>query len=149
MPVTTVHRELVAPNNTRNLARIRGAVHEAAAASALVDRDARQVVLAVDEAVANIIEHAYDGSVEPGDIRITIDATPARFEVVISDAGREFDPGAVEMPDIREHVRNRQKDGLGVFLMRQIMDEVKYTFVQGIRNELRLVKYIRAGGEGD
>ncbi len=149
MPVTSLHRELVAPNNTRNLSRIRAAVHEAAVASALPARDVPQVVLAVDEAVANIIEHAYDGSVEPGDIRITIDATRARFEVVISDAGREFDPGAVETPDIQEHVRRRQKDGLGVFLMRQVMDEVKYTFVQGIRNELRLVRYIRTGGEGD
>jgi anti-sigma regulatory factor (Ser/Thr protein kinase) len=49
----------------------------------------------------------------------------------------------VDTPDIAEHVAAGRRNGLGIFLMRQIMDEVKYTFVQGFRNELRMVKYVR------
>lgn len=138
-----VHKELVAPNDTKHLARIREVVADAAKQSAFDERDCSKIVLAVDEAVSNIMEHAYEGQEEPGDIRITIDADPTRFEVVITDSGHEFDPSTIEVPDMADHVQKGRKKGLGIFLMRQIMDEVKYTFVQGLRNELRMVKYAK------
>ena len=138
-----IHKELVASNDTKHLVRIREIVNEAAAAATFNEGDVSKIVLAVDEAVSNIMEHAYEECEEAGDIRITIDVDSARFQVVITDSGREFDPSSIEVPDIRDHVRRGKKKGLGVFLMRQIMDEVKYTFIQGLRNELRMVKYVR------
>ena len=48
---------------------------------------------------------------------------------------------------MREHVKIGSKKGLGIFLMRQIMDEVRYQFKEGISNELLLVKYIPHGSE--
>lgn len=141
-----IHKELVAPNDTRHLVKIREIVEDSAIKTFSDKREAGRIVLAVDEAVSNIMEHAYEDMEIAGDIRITIDADDARFEIVISDSGKEFDPNTLNVPDIKEHVSRGKKKGLGVFLMRQIMDEVKYTFVQGLRNELRMVKYVRKAG---
>ena len=136
-----IHKELVALSVTSQLARIRAVIHDAAMESFFTEREAGRIVLAVDEAVSNIIEHAYSEQAEPGDIRITIYADDESFEVVLTDYGLQFDPHSVQTPDIAEHVREGKRDGLGVFLMRQIMDEVKYAFVPGEKNELRLIKY--------
>jgi len=148
MPEFHIHRELVASNDTRYLVRIREVVRETAQQAPFDERDVNRIVLAVDEAVSNIIEHAYDEPGQQGDIRVVLDADYNRFEVVIIDTGRQFDPAQIDVPDIAEHIRRGKKKGLGIFLMRQIMDEVKYTFVHGVRNELRMVKYVkRQGGE--
>lgn len=140
-----VHRELLIPNSTRFLATVRQAVSDVVQESAFPDKDIHRIILAVDEAVANIMEHAYE-SVEGESelsINLMLDADATKFEVVIHDSGKEFDPSEVESPDMSEHVAAGRRNGLGIFLMRQIMDEVKYTFVQGFRNELRMVKYVR------
>jgi len=141
----SVHRDLVIPNKTRYLASVREAVSDVVRESAFPDKDMHRIILAVDEAVANIMEHAFesaDGESELS-INLVLDADATKFEVVIHDSGKEFDPSVIEAPDIAEHVAAGRRNGLGIFLMRQIMDEVKYTFVQGFRNELRMVKYVR------
>jgi anti-sigma regulatory factor (Ser/Thr protein kinase) len=143
MPEVPIHKELVAANDTRNLVKIREVVKDAATQAPFEEREIARIVLAVDEAISNIMEHAYEEPGAEGDIRIVIDVDAARFEVVIVDSGREFDPSMIDIPDITEHVKKGKKKGLGIFLMRQIMDEVKYTFVQGLRNELRMVKYVK------
>lgn len=71
-----------------------------------------------------------------------MDINPKRFEVVIYDTGCSFNPKDVTTPDIQQFIREGRRGGLGVFLMRKIMDEVEYVFQEGIRNELRMVKYL-------
>lgn len=143
--MTQAHRDLVIPNSTQHLATVREAVREVVANSAFPSKDVNRIILAVDEAVANIMEHAYEEAREKDQltIELKLDADSTRFEVVIIDSGREFDPSEIDVPDMDEHVSQGRKNGLGIFLMRQIMDEVQYTFVQGFRNELRMVKYVR------
>lgn len=140
-----VHQEMVIPNNTRYLSTVRDAVNRVVEESAFPDKDIHRIILAVDEAVANIMEHAYESTNGESELTINmmLDADATKFEVVIHDSGREFDPSDVDTPDMAEHVAAGKRNGLGIFLMRQIMDEVKYTFVQGFRNELRMVKYVR------
>ena len=118
MPELHVHKELVACSDTRNLVKIRDVVREAANQAPFGEREVSRIVLAVDEAVSNIMEHAYEESESQGDVRIVIDVDSSRFEVIIVDSGREFDPGQIDVPDIAEHVRKGKKKGLGVFLMR-------------------------------
>jgi anti-sigma regulatory factor (Ser/Thr protein kinase) len=140
-----VQKELVIPNSTKYLATVREAVSEVVQDSAFPDKDMHRIVLAVDEAVANIMEHAFEAGDEESELTISLqlDADATKFEVVIIDSGKEFDPSEVDTPDMAEHVAAGKRNGLGIFLMRQIMDEVKYTFVSGFRNELRMVKYVR------
>jgi serine/threonine-protein kinase RsbW len=140
-----VRKELVIPNDTKYLADVRDAVSSAVQESAFPDADVHRIILAVDEAVANIMEHAFEGRESESELTINmlLDADSTKFEVVIHDSGNEFDPAEIETPNMVEHVAAGRRNGLGIFLMRQIMDEVKYTFVQGFRNELRMIKYVR------
>lgn len=139
---------IVVPARTENLHRVREFMTRQVKASALADAEKNKVVLAVDEAVANIIRHAYK-AVGTGDVQIEVRSSDTRFEISIFDTGSKFDPGTVQDPDMKEHIRLGKKTGLGIFLMRQIMDEVTYTFEEGRRNELHLVKFVvpPAGGE--
>ncbi|MHC4870958.1 MAG: ATP-binding protein [Planctomycetota bacterium] len=141
----TAHKELVIPNKTKYLSTVRDAVSSVVTESEFPDTDMHRIILAVDEAVANIMEHAYENHEPDSELTITmlLDADDTKFEVVIQDSGREFDPSDIETPDMEEHVAAGRRNGLGIFLMRQIMDEVKYTFVHGTKNELRMVKYVR------
>ncbi len=143
----TIHKEVVAPSDTRHLVKIREVVQNAVAQWAPDSHLVAKITLAVDEAVANVIEHAYSET-EPGDVRVRISADEEKFVVAVVDTGREFDPNRVEMPDLKEHIRQGKRNGLGIFLMRQIMDEIKYTFVHGMRNELTMIKY-RSTEEGE
>lgn len=136
-----IRKELVAPSDTKHLARIRELIQESALAWSDDKGLAMKLTLAVDEAVANVVEHAYEGLDEVGEVKVLVEAAEDRFEVTVMDTGHEFDPSTIDVPDMKEHVRQGKRNGLGIFLMRQIMDEVKYTFVHGLRNELRMVKY--------
>ena len=138
-----VRHTLMVPNDTQHLAEVREAVQSVVSQSAFPARDARLIVLAVDEAVTNIMEHAYEEKrTDQLDIEMVLAADATKFEVVIRDSGKHFNPDEIQGLDIEEHVREGRKNGLGIFLMRKIMDEVNYKFKQGVQNELRMVKYV-------
>ncbi|MBI4575351.1 MAG: ATP-binding protein [Planctomycetes bacterium] len=138
-----IHREICVTNETENLHKVREFVSAAVQDSAVPREEQNKVILAVDEAVANVMEHAYEGTLG-GSIRVRIESDERRFEVLIRDHGRRFDPGRIVDPDIEAHVRAGRKNGLGVFLMRQIMDKVDYDFRDEAENRLTLVKFLGA-----
>jgi serine/threonine-protein kinase RsbW len=93
------------------------------------------IKLAVHEICNNIIEHAYgeqDGVIQ---INLTIDATAQQFVARLYDTGEKFDPSTIAMPDLSEP----REEGYGLFLARELMDEVHYTR-QGDENHWQLVK---------
>src|SRR5512137_2227669 len=83
------------------------------------------VEMAMDEACSNIIEHAYEG-IATGDIECTCDADGETLTIILRDHGRPFDVTAIPEPDISAVLEDRPIGGLGVFLMRQLMDEIRY-----------------------
>jgi len=95
-----------------------------------------QMELAVEEAVVNICLYAYE--VPPGELLVRIEPGESRFVVEVIDEGVPFDPLAVAEPDLRADVADRAIGGLGVFLVRRVMDEVSYVR-DGSRNVLKLV----------
>jgi len=96
--------------------------------------------LAVDEACTNIIEHAYQGNSENEvDLSMTIEAT--RIVVQIRDRGRPFNRKAYQRPNVLELSRNRKSGGLGVDIIRRLMDRVEY-ITEGDVNEIRLTKFL-------
>ena len=134
------------PSDTMYLYQIREAVLEMVGGSLFSPVKATLVALAVDEAVANVMEHSYGqptrtGGTASGDqeIEIVLDATAARFEVRIRDHGTGFNPAEVPEVDPPALARHGHRGGLGLFLMRRIMDEIHYSF--GTQNELQMVKY--------
>jgi anti-sigma regulatory factor (Ser/Thr protein kinase) len=138
-----IHREMVVPNDTEYLAAVREEVTKVVEESAFSERDRKMIIVAVDEAVTNIMEHAYDNDLEGElDVELILEYDATRFEVIIRDSGKRFDMRSLTVPDVREHVKKGSRHGLGIFLIRQIMDEINYSFVQGVRNELQLIKYV-------
>jgi serine/threonine-protein kinase RsbW len=134
---------LAVSNETRYLIVVRDFIGRMARQSPLSADEANKIILAVDEAVTNIIEHGFNRG-EQGTIEIEVEFDPGRFQVVIRDTGRVFNPESIPNPDLDEHVKAGRKKGLGIFLMRQIMDEVRYKYKDGVQNELTLVKYTKA-----
>ncbi len=84
------------------------------------------VQLAVEEAVTNAILHGYDGT--SGTIAIRIETSPHHIAVEIADDAPAFDPLSVPDPDIDADLEDRQIGGLGIFLIRRVMDEVSYRY---------------------
>lgn len=130
---------LVINSDIRLLKVAREFISRMAKLSKLSPSDENKVVLAVDEAVSNSIEHAYE-SKKIGSIDIRVESTSQQFQVAISNGGKSFAPDGVKDPDILKCIRNRQKGGLGIFLIRQVMDKVKYSSKEG-QHQLVLVKY--------
>lgn len=95
-----------------------------------------QLELAVEEAVVNICLYAYE--VPPGELIVRIESGQDAFVTELIDEGIPFDPLAVDEPDLRAPAGERQVGGLGIFLVRRVMDEVSY-HRDGASNILRLV----------
>jgi serine/threonine-protein kinase RsbW len=141
---STLHDMLVVTNDTRYLIIVRDFVQRMIRQSALDAAEENKIILAVDEAISNIIEHGY-GPDREGSIEIEVEADARAFKIVIRDEGREFDPGDKAEVDLNKHISAGKKKGLGIFLMRRIMDEVRYSYKDGRQNELVLVKHIERG----
>lgn len=93
---------------------------------------------AVDEAVSNIIEHAYGGE-GVGDVLVTCLPQEDGIRIVLEDHGSPFDPSCVPVPDTKAPLRDRKAQGLGYFFLCQLMDDVHFEFSEGT-NRLTLTK---------
>ncbi len=103
------------------------------------DKDIAALILAVDECCANVIKHAYNGETNHTlDIDIVI--RPGKFTVRIRDQGKSFDTNKYAKPNLLDLAQQRKAGGLGVQIMKQVMDEVTYKN-RGRSNECCLVKY--------
>lgn len=97
------------------------------------------VKLAVDEACTNIIEHAYGVEIG-GDIECTCMADRTCIKIILRDHGKQFDPTLAPDPDLTLELENRPIGGLGVFLMKTLMDEIHYEALGESGNLLTMVK---------
>jgi serine/threonine-protein kinase RsbW len=122
-----------------NLDSIRDFVGETAEQAGFSSKEVYSIQLAVDEACSNVIEHAYEG-IPNGDIEITCDVLSDRMSIVIHDHGREFDISKVRKPNLSRELHEREVGGLGVFLIRKLMDEVRFDSSKTTGNYLTMVK---------
>ena len=127
-------------SRTDNLLEVREFVGAIARQNGFDEEDIANIVLAVDEACTNIIKHAYQYAPDK-EIEISILQGNQSFEVRIYDNGRTFDPTTLHPPDMKEHLSHYRQGGLGVYLMKRLMDKVEYYFQPGKRNEVRLIKF--------
>jgi polar amino acid transport system substrate-binding protein len=93
--------------------------------------------LAVEEAVTNIINHGYKK--KGGEIVVSGRISLDRIEVQITDAASRFDPLSVPEPELDSSIEDREIGGLGVFLIRKVMDVTSYRYESG-KNILVLIK---------
>jgi len=95
--------------------------------------------LAVEEAVANVINYAYPEGQE-GKVRIDATYDEQQIRFVITDKGVPFDPTKAADADVTLSAEERQIGGLGIHLVRNIMDEMTYERTPEGENVLTLVK---------
>jgi len=101
--------------------------------------DLYEIQLAVDEVCANVVQHAYEGS-EPGDMEISCRLEDRTLTIRVRDWGWGFDPDGVKVPDIEAPLEERTLGGLGLFIVRHVMDHVTFTFDPELGNELTMSK---------
>ncbi|MBN1154838.1 SpoIIE family protein phosphatase [candidate division KSB1 bacterium] len=94
--------------------------------------------LSIDEAATNIIKHAYRE--KEGMITMRIIVKKRSMTVILIDQGKYFHPARVQDPDLKRYVDIGKKGGLGIFIMRKLIDEIDYRHTEE-GNELRLTKY--------
>jgi serine/threonine-protein kinase RsbW len=134
-------RTLNIESRTEHLIAVREFVSNAAREFGFSEEDTGKIALAVDEACTNIIKHAY--RFDPNnEITVTINPRKEAFEVSIQDSGAVFDAARIPTPDMKEYLSHFRRGGLGIHLMKSLMDSVEYGNAPGHRNEVRLTKYL-------
>jgi len=130
------------PSSTQNLALVRDFVSGVGAQAGLNESDVANLELAVDEACANVMEHAYgDDANKEVVLRLIFDADTLRIHVI--DTGRGFDPDDIRQEEIKQLAANRKTGGMGMRIIKLVMDEVHYDITPGEKNELQMVMKLR------
>ncbi len=100
-----------------------------------------QINIAVDEIFSNIARYAYKPDSGPATIRVEAEQDPPAAVITFIDKGRPYDPLSNGDPDVSLPAEEREVGGLGIFLVRKMMDEVTYEYKDG-KNILRIRQYI-------
>lgn len=124
--------------STEHLAKVRDFVAAHAEKIGLSQKDISEIRLAVDEAYTNIIKHAYKDSMEKK-VKIKIGSDTDRLWISLMDEGKSFDPSTYSEPDLIKRIKEKKRGGMGVYLIRKLMDQVQYSR-KGQTNEIRMVK---------
>lgn len=131
---------LVIPSQTRYLNLVTGLAKRASLVAGMDDATAAKVSIAVDEAITNVIMHAYGGEATHL-VDIELRFTTTALEIHIWHTGNGIRDNDVVLPDPREYVKHPRKGGLGLLLMSRFMDEVH--FLEGKdRNECCMIKRV-------
>ncbi len=135
-------KKLKVKSKTENLSIIRDFISSSAYEAGMKSDEVENIILAVDEACTNIIRHAYK-SVPDGELIIKTKSTLSRFVVSITDYGKSFEPEMIPEPDLQKYYKQRRVGGLGMYLMKTLMDDVKYVSIPGKYNEVLLSKNLK------
>jgi len=100
----------------------------------------KRIKLAVEEVVVNIMDYAYVADIK-GQLKVEAMANDKRLRFVFTDSGRPFDPTSVSRADTTLTVEDRPIGGLGILLVRNLMDTINYERIDG-QNVLRIEKRI-------
>jgi len=121
------------------LDEIREFVGGIARAGGFTDKDVYNIQLATDEAASNIIEHAYE-KISNGVLELSCGVRDDLITIILIDHGESFDPSEIPLPDLKADLSNRKIGGLGIFLMRKLMDAVHYKVTANNGNVLTMTK---------
>ncbi len=143
MPTTECEYQLRIPSETDNLELIREFVTKVAEKVGFDSDDIGKIELACDEACTNVIKHAYSSDNKNGknSLDILIKVNLDKFTLMVTDHGKGFDPNSIKTPNMKEYLAQLKVGGLGIYLMKTLMDEVDYQMEPGVKNQVKMVKY--------
>jgi len=130
--------KLIASADLANLSKLINFIVEGAKHAGFDEKKVTQIKLASEEIIVNVMNYAYSG--KEGDVEVSYtfhdDGT---MEIEITDWGVPFDPFSLPEPDVAAPLQDRKIGGLGIYLVRKVMDEVRYKRV-GNKNVVTLIK---------
>jgi serine/threonine-protein kinase RsbW len=140
--VSIVHNSKTFSGRYENLALIDAFVRQIACDAGFKLDDVYLIETAVDEACSNIIEHAYGGE-ERGDIDCSVSFDRQGITIVLKDRGEAFDPTKVREPNPKTTLKKAKHQGVGLLMMRKIMDKVHFECCTPDGNVLTMYKQLK------
>jgi anti-sigma regulatory factor (Ser/Thr protein kinase) len=133
-----MEKSIVLANEISEVSKLNDFIEEIGREFAIAPDGLFNLKLVLEEAVVNVINYAYPKE-EHEFIYLSASMHEGSIVLVLTDTGKAFDPTAAPEADITLSADERQIGGLGIFLIRQIMNEVKYERIDG-KNILTLEK---------
>ncbi len=130
-------KELVIEADRRNLNRVLAFVDEQLEQVDCPMATQITIDVAVEELFVNIASYAYDTETEIAVVQVTVHEEPLSVEITFIDNGKQYDPLAKPDPDTTLPLKERKKGGLGIFMVKNTMDNVVYEYKDG-RNILTM-----------
>jgi len=138
-----LENKMVVKSRTENLSDVREFINSLVRKIGISPEVSEDIILAVDEACTNIIKHSYKFFPD-GEIIVKVKYFDNKIIITIIDYGENFQPHKIHKPDLQEYYKHKKVGGLGMYLMKTLMDEVKYSSVPGKYNQVLLTKYINS-----
>ena len=138
--------EVTFPSQTQFVHMVTMVANNAATMAGFERSVAGKVAIATDEAVTNVIRHAYNNKPDKQiKLKSTISAEPLTLEIF--HTGRPLRNESIKLPDMEQYIAERRKGGLGLLLITKFMDEVDYHV--GKENCCSMKKYRKRDHAGD
>jgi serine/threonine-protein kinase RsbW len=131
---------LVIPSQTRYLNLVTTLAKRASIVAGFDDATAAKVSIAVDEAVTNIIFHAYKNNPDKK-VELELRFAPTFLEVHLLHSGVGLREDQIKLPNPEEYIRHPRKGGLGLLLISRFMDEVHFSENEDC-SECRMIKHL-------
>ncbi|HPG30833.1 MAG TPA: ATP-binding protein [bacterium] len=135
-----IELELRIKSELQYLSTVRGFIKTVSELNKFSEETVMQITLVLDEAVANIIEHGYKLKNDE-EIYIKIIVDLKKINIQITDFSEGFDISKFGNVNIKEHLKNRKNRGLGVYIIKKLMDKVEYERNSASGNRLTLTKF--------
>lgn len=132
-------KELVIEAEKKNLPQVQAFIDEQLEAVGCPMQTQIAIDIAVEELFVNIASYAYDSEIGIAVVQVTVHEEPLSVEITFIDNGEQYDPLAKPDPDTTLSVNQRQKGGLGIFMVKNTMDNVCYEYKNG-KNILTITK---------
>jgi len=139
---TTAPRRIIMKNEMSEVNRMRGFFHSVCLEHDIDDDTFKMLNLAIEEWVANVINYAYPKGTR-GHVELTAQMTDGILKIIIKDHGTPFDPTQHTDVDVNAELDERQIGGLGIYLIKNIMDSMHYERTPDGYNVLSLTKQIK------
>ena len=136
------NNKLVIEATLENLSKVNDFVEEFLKEKECSPKVRMQLEVVVEEIFTNIANYAYGSHEGPATVRVEVDSEKKIVDITFIDNGIPYDPLAKEDPDITLDADQREIGGLGIFMVKQTMDDVKYEYRDG-HNILTLKKNLK------
>ncbi|MCP3941021.1 MAG: ATP-binding protein [Desulfobacteraceae bacterium] len=130
--------QLSIPSHPKYLQLVRAVMEKVTHTSGFTEDDSDHIILAVDEACSNIIKHSYMNNPE-GKIDISIEIHEKELKINVTDYGNQCDIKQMQSRDLKDI----KPGGLGIYIMNQVMDSVKYDCSSAMQNHVSMIKRMK------